>query len=287
MEDCRFQRVAFGDLASLRRQQTLDLRGQVHDPLEERIELSEPTCLKIRLGDADVGYALLDAALLTRTTLLEFYLIAHCRPNAKAVLSELVFSFHCARWFVNTQDSFALPLLLDCGFAYQLDGYLFSVERPNHNGRTDSEMMVLDSASVGDLESTYGLIMQDGFYTGNGRQALAVRIQSGEIYLLRSEGIPIAVGFVSPLARTPQYADIAVIVDNGHRRQGLGSQLVTRLVQISLDKGLIPTALTSPRNTASRRTLEKCGFHLDGACCWSSWLRPDGREPNKSLQLTA
>ena len=55
-----------------------------------------------------------------------------------------------------------------------------------------------------------------------------------------------------------------MIIDKRYRLKGLGACLVTRLVQISLDKDLIPTALTSPRNTASRRTLEKCGFHLDG-----------------------
>ena len=64
-------------------------------------------------------------------------------------------------------------------------------------------MIGLDSATLSDLESTYELIMQDGFYTGNGRQALAVRIENGEIYLLRSENKTIGVGFVSPLARTP------------------------------------------------------------------------------------
>ena len=106
--------------------------------------------------------------------------------------------------------------------------------------------------------------MQDGFYTGNGRKALAVRIKNGEIYLFRSEGELIGVGFVCPLARTPHYADIAMIIDGQHRRQGFAFHLVSRLIQISLDKDLIPTALTSPKNIASRKTLEKCGFHLDG-----------------------
>jgi RimJ/RimL family protein N-acetyltransferase len=106
--------------------------------------------------------------------------------------------------------------------------------------------------------------MQDGFYTGNGRIALAVRIKNGEIYLLRSQDMLIGVGFVSPLGRTPDYADIAMIIDGRHRMQGFAVQLVKQLIQISLHKGLIPTALTSPQNIASRKTLEKCGFFIDG-----------------------
>jgi RimJ/RimL family protein N-acetyltransferase len=264
MENYRFYRAALHDLESLRQQQTFDLKGQVHDPLEERIELAEPNCLKIRLAGRDVGYALLDYKWKIRITLLEYYLVPSCRRDAKLVLGELIRKFHCGYWFVNSQDSFALPLLLECRWPYELDGYLFSVERPTSAEGKNTEMIGIARAIPDDLESTYRLIRQDGFYTGNGRKALAIRIRNAEIYLLRSNGEPIGVGFVSPLARTPSYADIAMIIDNKHRGKGFGFQLVRQLIQISLEKGLIPTALTSPQNIASRRTLEKCGFHLDG-----------------------
>jgi GNAT superfamily N-acetyltransferase len=264
MENYRFYRAALRDLESFRQLQTFDLKGQVHDPLEERIELAEPNCLRIRLAGRDVGYALLDDKWKIRMTLLEYYLAPYRRRDAELVLSELIRKFHCRYWFVNSQDSFALPLLLECGWAYELDSYLFSVERPASGRGINPEVMGITRAISDDLESTYGLIMQDGFYTGNGRKALAIRIQKSEIYLLRSNGELKGVGFVSPLERTPNYADIAMIIDNQHRGQGFGFQLVSQLIQISLEKGLIPTALTSPQNIASRRTLEKCGFHLDG-----------------------
>ncbi len=264
MEDYRFQRAALKDLEPLRRLQTLDLKGQVNDPIEERIELSDPACLGIRRAGEDVGYALLDDKTENRITLLEFYLVPSRRRDARLVLEELVRAFHCGYWFVSSQDSFALPLLLERGWPYELGGYLFSVEKTRLAGGNDAEATGLDRANLDDLEITYRLIMQDGFYTGNGQEAFADRIRNGEIYVLRSEGEPIGVGFVSPLARTPRYADIAMIIDRRHRRQGFAFHLVSRLIQISFDKDLIPTALTSPGNIASRKTLEKCGFHLDG-----------------------
>ena len=116
MEDYRFQRAAFRDLESLRQQQALDLKGQVHDPLEERIELVEPVSLTIRLACRDVGYALVDGTAETKNTLLEFYVVPRHRSDAKAVLDELILSFHCDCWLVNTQDSFSFHFCSTVGF---------------------------------------------------------------------------------------------------------------------------------------------------------------------------
>ena len=274
MEDYSFQRVALPVVECLRQMQTLDLKGQVYDPLEEQIGLAEPTCLKIQSNGKDVGYALLDEKAKDGFTLLEYYLVPGHRNDSKPVLNELVRSFHCRYWFVNSQDSFALPLLLECGISYELDAYIFSVEGLRLEIEELPDGISLGLATPDDLDSTYNLIMQDGFYTGNGLKGLAVRIRNEEIYLLRSRGL-LGVGFVCPLVRTPRYADVAMIIDGKQRRQGLASHLVSQLIRISLDKGLIPTALTSPKNIASRKTLEKCGFHLDGCMLYAKTFELD------------
>ena len=264
MEDYAFQRAVLSDLESLRKYQVLDLKGQVYDPLEEQIELTDPACLKIQNAGKEVGYAILTEKKQKEITLLEFYLVPSQRKHAKLVFDKLVHLFHCGYWFVNSQDSFALPLFLERGLSYELDGYLFSTGKPDYEPAHSPNEVHLNPATLDDVDSTYELIMQDGFYSGNGRTALDVRIKNGEIYLLRSQDILIGVGFVSPLGRTPCYADIAMIIDGRHRMRGFAVQLVKQLIQISLNKGLIPTALTSPQNIASRRTLEKCGFFIDG-----------------------
>lgn len=264
MEDCEFQKTTLQDLVSFRQMQTLDLKGQVNDPLEERIELAKPDCLKMRFAGKDAGYALLDVTAEVGISLLEFYLVPSRRRHARIILDEFVRSFRCGYWIVNSHDSFALPLLLECGFTYEIDCCLFSIDRPKREDVTDPDGIMLDAAAPEDLDCTFKLVMQDGFYTGNGRKALAARITNGEIYLLRSEGELLGAGFICPLARTPQYADIAMIIDGRYRGRGYAYRLVSRLVRISFDKGLIPTALTSPGNIASRKTLEKCGFYMDG-----------------------
>jgi GNAT superfamily N-acetyltransferase len=262
--DYEFQQAAVLDLSCLRAQQALDLKGQVYDPLEERIELGDPACIRIQMGAKDVGYAILDGKTQPGIALLEFYLDSSHRKNGKPVLHELVRLFHISRWYVSSKDAFGLPLLLECGLPYELDGYIFAVQAPTGPGGRVDGQLGLEAATADDLEEAYQLILQDGFYTGNGRKGLAVRIGNGEIYLLRSDGQLVGAGFVCPLARTPRYADIAMIIDGKHRRQGLGFRLVRDLIQLSFGKGLIPTALTSPENVGSRRTLEKSGFYVDG-----------------------
>lgn len=264
MEDYKFIRVSLDELEPLRQMQTCDLKGQVFDPLEERITLTDSVCLKIQYDGKDIGYAIMDEKAEEGILLLEFYLLVSHRKNASRVLSELVELFHCNNWFVNSQDTFALPLMLESGFPYELDGYIFSVDRQRYEKGNQAGEIGLELASPKDLNDTYQLIMQDGFFTGGGEKALAFRIKNEEIYLLRLEGALIGAGFVSPLVRTPRYADIAMIIDGEHRRKGFACYLVSQLVQISYMKNLIPTALTSPQNVASRKTLERCGFYLDG-----------------------
>ncbi len=263
MDAHAYARTTLAELRDQRRKQTADLAGPIFDPLEERIELDGATCLSIRGNGDEIGYAIVDERDPAAATLLEFYVDPLLRKDAGRILDTTLAEFRCARWLVNSQDSFALPLFLERGFPYEVEAYLFSAATESREPPLRDGMAVV-GATPADLERTYALIMQDGFYTGDGRVGLAARIGNGEIFLLRDRSELRGVGFVCPLERTPRYADIAMIIDGAHRGQGLAHRLVTRLVRISRDRGLLPTALTSKENLASRRTLEKCGFYLDG-----------------------
>jgi predicted acetyltransferase len=259
-----FQRVPLSSVSSLRQMQICDLTGQAHDPLEEHIELSDPLCLIIRFDGNDVGYALIDEKAERGITVLEFFLGISHRKNASTVFRDITQSFNCSHWFVNTQDSFTLPLMAENGYTYDLDCLIFAMDRVKYENSNPEAKITLNDARQDDIDHVYKLIMQDGFYTGDGLEALTLRIKNQEIYMLKLDDELIGVGFVSSIARTPNYADIAMIIDCRHRKQGFAFRLVNQLVQISYQKNLIPTALTSIKNIASRRTLEKCGFYLDG-----------------------
>ena len=264
MENYTFYPVQYADLVPLRNMQVRDLKGQEHDPIEEQIELSKPMCLFIRDLDEVIGYALIDDKDIKDIILIEFYIIYLYRKNTKHVLKKLIQNYHISHWYVNSQDSFALPLMLEKNYPYEIDALIFSADpSTSHNYELEDEEYIV-MAKLNELQLVYQLVIEDGFYTGDGQEALASRINNNEIYLLRSQEMPIGVGFVSPLRRTPEYADIAMIIKRPYRKKGFASKLVSHLIDVCRTKEVFPTALTSTTNIASRKTLEKCGFYLDG-----------------------
>jgi GNAT superfamily N-acetyltransferase len=56
------------------------------------------------------------------------------------------------------------------------------------------------------------------------------------------------------------YGDIYMEVAEHCRRRGLGSYLVQELKRVCYEQGNIPSARCSPKNIASRKTLQKAGF---------------------------
>ena len=56
------------------------------------------------------------------------------------------------------------------------------------------------------------------------------------------------------------YCDVAMEINEEHRRRGLGAYLVQELKQIAYGMGGIPAARCDPSNIPSRKTLQKAGF---------------------------
>ncbi|HTA30767.1 MAG TPA: GNAT family N-acetyltransferase, partial [Candidatus Cybelea sp.] len=56
------------------------------------------------------------------------------------------------------------------------------------------------------------------------------------------------------------YGDIYMEVAEPFRRRGLGSYLVQELKRVCYEQGNTPSARCNPKNTASRKTLQKAGF---------------------------
>jgi GNAT superfamily N-acetyltransferase len=56
------------------------------------------------------------------------------------------------------------------------------------------------------------------------------------------------------------YGDIYMEVGEPFRRRGFGSYLVQELKRLCYAQGSVPSARCSPKNTASRKTLQKAGF---------------------------
>jgi GNAT superfamily N-acetyltransferase len=77
--------------------------------------------------------------------------------------------------------------------------------------------------------------------------------------VLEVEGAVVAKGGILFHYNRP-YGDIFMEVSEPFRRRGFGSYLVQELKRLCYARGNIPAARCSPKNVASRKTLQKAGF---------------------------
>jgi len=92
----------------------------------------------------------------------------------------------------------------------------------------------------------------------------AVQIAQHELdseakWLVEVGGVVAAAGDILFHYNRP-YGDIYMKVAEPFRRRGIGTYLVQELKRISYANGSIPAARCSPKNVASRRTLQRAGF---------------------------
>ena len=263
-ENVLFETTGIDELNDLRREQVAVLKGQVQDYVEEGIVTYRAACVRILGGGAEAGYVCIGTHEHYRDIILEYYLTESHRAFGGDILERIARNHACRGWFVNSHDSFALPVMLDLKLPFGIKGYIFSIGRPEQVENGLAPGAILSVSGREEAREIFDLIDRDGFYTGGGVQTVEARIGGGELYSLRLDGRLIGAGFVSVLKRTPAYADIAVIINPADRRRGWGTSLVKALIHRSALRNLIPTVCCDAGNDVSRRMLQRAGFYLDG-----------------------
>lgn len=263
-EGFKFKMMEPSSLKELRVMQLKDLKAQVQDPIEEAIVTYEADFVGILLGEEKVGYACIGIYEEYKDNILEYYLKPEYRSYAGDVLKKLAKWKGCKGWIVNTQDSFALPVMLDLGLKFEISSYIFAFNSSKNLIFNYEQGISFELTRVSESKEVYDLIMQDDFYTGGDIDTVKARIIREELYSLKRDGRLIGVGFVDILKRTPRFADIAMIIDGNERGKGLGTLLVKALICESKARNITPTALAGISNKISRSTLQKAGFHVDG-----------------------
>jgi len=257
----KFGFVSLSEIEEFRKMKLDDYRSQVSDYIEEGIVTYNAQCILIYCEDRKIGYFCVGKEKEFDNKILEFYLLNTYRKDAVHIISEALRIYGWDGWFVNSQDSFSLPLMIELGYNYRISGLLFSYES---NGNTQEYLneYKFTAAKITEVNEIYDLIMQDGFYTGGSSDTLVDRIN--EIYLLKKENKILGAGFLSILQRTPQYADLAMIIAPDERQKGYGELIQRKLIDECFTKQLIPTAACDVDNIISRKTLQNAGYYLDG-----------------------
>ena len=264
MSDYFFEIVASSDLQCLRELQVNELRGTAQDGTEEGILTYNADFVRIANNKELIGYACIGTYGIYKDMILEFYIICKYRIDSAEIIKQVINTYKCKKWLVNTQDFFAFPLILDLQLKYDIDAYKFAFADSTGIEFNIRQEITIEVTTLEEINEVYPLVMQDRFYTGGDISSLYPTIFDNEMYSMRKNGRLIGVGFISVSKRTPRYADIAMIIDREYRQNGYGVFLVRTLVAKCRLLNLIPTAVCDVSNIASRMSLEKAGFHLDG-----------------------
>lgn len=259
-----FERVELDSLEYLRKMQVKELKCQVQDFIEEGIVTYKADCMRILAKGEDVGYACIGTYEYYKDIILEYYLIDKNRVYAEELLKQIAKDYGCKGWFVNSQDFFALPIMLDSRLPFEINGYIFEIDNTEKVDYKLGQGLSFETTGRIELQEVYELIIQDDFYTGGGIETVEEKIAKEILYSLRLDGRLIGVGFAGILKRTPGYADIAMIIDPHDRQKGWGTFILKALINQCRLQNIIPTACCDVNNNISRRTLQKAGFYLDG-----------------------
>ena len=165
--------------------------------------------------------------------LTEFYSLPYARAEAPAMFCELLRASGTKEIAAQTNMPSLLMLLYD----YATD--------------ITTEKILFEDTLISNLTCPDGLVRLalDGENSPD----------PGSPWVVDVEGALVAAGgFLCHY--NPPYADIYMTVAEDARRRGYGSYLVQELKKICYEAGKKPGARCDPRNTASRKSLEKAGF---------------------------
>lgn len=92
------------------------------------------------------------------------------------------------------------------------------------------------------------------------RPYVAVRVSRRELFMMIEGSEWLAIGECRKDDRAPGFAHVGMIVGQKYRGAGLGTQVLSYLVQIAFERGWAPLCSTEPENRAARRAIERVGF---------------------------
>lgn len=105
---------------------------------------------------------------------------------------------------------------------------------------------------------------------------LAERIGKVELFVMENEaGRIVAVGESRLDPRNPGHTHLGVVVGSAVRGGGIGTRIMTTLVQDAREQNLVPHCSTEPSNLAAQRAIHRAGFRT----CHSIFRIPTMQRP--------
>lgn len=245
-------------LEDIRRIQAAGLHGPSQLYTDARVAAPDAIHLGLVVGDTVRGYASFSSA----GALMEIFVAPPFRPLALTFWQQSCARVAATEWEINSYDRFALSLAWNAGCTlHDFSAYLFSFDAPM---AAMPPGYTLRRATAADLAAMKPVLRENDFYTVDwGR--LEPEVAEGTWFVaLDRQGSLVGAGYNEPVTRTPQFADVGMVVTAHRREGGIGAGIAAGAAAICLEQGLTPVAVCAAENQSARRALERGGFYADG-----------------------
>lgn len=221
---------------------------------------------EIRSGKMLIGYCV----ITDEQQLLQLYV--NSEEAAFLAYEQLLSSGQVQTAVVGTHDHIALTTCMKLApnfSANDINTYLFQDKEKPHLSPPVPQA-IFRPAEMADLEALvafYGRnnetedteAIETGF--GDHHKYVQSLIEHEQLFLFIKEAVILGIGECRFSQTQPAYADVGMIVDRDQRRQNIGTYILVKLKQYCYDNGRKPICSCEAENAASRKTIEKAGFH--------------------------
>jgi len=225
------------------------------DGMWEALFIANSNSYLIKNEMEEIGYCCIDQD----KSLNQLFLKDSHRYLMKTIVAELINTNMIVSAHLN---SIALTLFNTCLlFSKSIEAntinYTFSSEQEKI---VNTDILNLNKASNNDGDRIRAFFKEEiGFddsfgYTDN-------LIKRGEIYVVEEGDEIIATGECRLSDSQPKYADVGMVVKKTGRKKGLGTKMLSELINIALEKKRKPICSTTIDNIASQKAIERAGFY--------------------------
>jgi len=225
------------------------------DGMWEVLYIAHATSYLIKNEGKQVGYCCIDQD----KSLNQLFLIDSHLYLMKIIVAELINT----NMIVSAHLSSIAPTLFNTCLLFAKSteantiNYTFSSEQEK---RVSTDILNLNKATTYDGNRIRAFFKEEiGFddsfgYTDN-------LIERGEIYVVEEGNEIMATGECRLSDSQSKYADVGMVVKKTWRKKGLGTKLLSELINIALEKKRKPICSTTVDNVASQKAIERAGFY--------------------------
>ncbi len=209
------------------------------------------TCWFLNINDISTGYIILNNA----NELVEFYLDNELLTQKEIVFLKAIENFSIKSVYCKSFDQVLLSCCHRFSGSSKLTGYLFQDYKAQSDiildHTIDVRLATMDDVPF--LNSFENELLEEG-------EEIEPYVRNSSVYMFMKGEELVGCGYLFNIIPGRAHWDVGMWVNQSFRRKGYGTQIISYLMKYCFDNGFVPTAGCAEDNTASRLTLEKCGF---------------------------